>query len=100
MFGIGNLQTILIAAVAGVAWLTWRLTRNYFFKSPLDNVPGPKNTSIIRGMVLECVVSHLLTMKSSGHFKRIFARQSWPFLDELTSDYPGVAKLNGLLGVG
>lgn len=37
--------------VAGVTWILWRMSRNLFLRSPLDNIPGPAPVSLIKGLL-------------------------------------------------
>ena len=43
-------SSLLVALVAAsIAWVAWRLTRNLIIQSPLDNIPGPRSSSYLRG---------------------------------------------------
>ena len=34
-----------------IALAFWKVFKKYFIKSPLDNIPGPERTSLIRGQL-------------------------------------------------
>ena len=102
---ISNFEALCAVAAAGGAWLTWLLVRQYFFKSPLDNIPGPKRASLIAGTVLPRLFSAptlrrvFTDSRAPGNMSQLFEKHCWPFLDELTDRYGGVVKLHGLFGV-
>ncbi|EJC99782.1 cytochrome P450 [Fomitiporia mediterranea MF3/22] len=66
-----------------VALAVWLCLRFFLAKSPLSNIPGPRNASLI-----------------SGNFKQLLNPNSWGFHRELRDAYGGggVRKLHGLLG--
>ena len=33
-----------------IAWVVWRLIRNFVMRSPLDNIPGPRSESWLKGV--------------------------------------------------
>ena len=33
-----------------IAWIVWRLIRNFVMRSPLDNIPGPRSESWLKGV--------------------------------------------------
>lgn len=41
-----------LAVLASIAWILWKLFSRFLLNSPLDNVPGPPRSSILRGMFL------------------------------------------------
>lgn len=98
MFSATILQIPLAVAIVGGLWTVWRLARNYVLKSPLDNVPGPGGGSIIKGQALGPTFIHANLACSPGNAFKMFERHCWPFLDNLTTGYSGVAKLHDLLG--
>ncbi|KAI0737376.1 cytochrome P450 [Daedaleopsis nitida] len=69
------------AFVAGVWYIVWQLVRNYFVRSPLDNVPGPPPVSLIQGSLPE--------ITGQGH---------WAFVDHLRKTYGPVAKIHSYFG--
>ncbi|KAK7682256.1 hypothetical protein QCA50_014843 [Cerrena zonata] len=67
--------------IAGITWILWRLSRNYVLRSPLDNIPGPPPTSLIK-----------------GNLGQVYYRHGWEWLDSLGNDFNKVVKLTGLFG--
>ena len=50
LLSLDNMTPFLLAFVtAAICWVTWRVTRNLFLRSPLDNIPGPDSPSVLRG---------------------------------------------------
>ena len=50
LLSFDNMTPFLLAFVtAAICWVTWRVTRNLFLRSPLDNIPGPDSPSVLRG---------------------------------------------------
>lgn len=43
---------LVVFITLGLSWLTWRFARNFFVRSPLDNIPGPVSTSWFGGIIL------------------------------------------------
>lgn len=84
---------------AGISWVIWCLTRNFFQRSPLDNIPGPRSPSFTRGMWPKCYRSSL-TQIASGNLGQLFHRDGWAFHDSLTTQYnSAVVRLTGFFGV-
>ncbi|KAI5123119.1 hypothetical protein M0805_001475 [Coniferiporia weirii] len=68
-------------AVSLFAYALWHVTRSFLSKSPLSNIPGPPNTSWLK-----------------GHFDYMFNKNSWAFHRELREKYGHVIKVKGLFG--
>ncbi|KAK7676944.1 hypothetical protein QCA50_020062 [Cerrena zonata] len=75
------MSVIQALAIVVAVWGLWRLLRNYFIRSPLDNIPGPQPASILQ-----------------GNFGQLFDRHGWNFQDELGEKYQSVVKLQNTLG--
>lgn len=46
----GDMHTLILPLFTTlIAWVVWRITRNLFIYSPLDNVPGPSSRSYVKG---------------------------------------------------
>ncbi|EMD31882.1 hypothetical protein CERSUDRAFT_88470 [Gelatoporia subvermispora B] len=72
---------LLSILVCSISWLLWRVLRQLFVKSPLDDLPGPP------------VKSHW-----KGNIPQIYDRQGWKFYEDITQKYGPIVKLKGLLG--
>ncbi|CAL1697383.1 unnamed protein product [Somion occarium] len=75
----GTLSKGVLAVI--VSWITWKIVGHLFSRSPLDNIPGPTNSSFLKGNV-----------------DRLFDRHGWDFQDEIGEKYGPVVKLMGPLG--
>ncbi|GJE84314.1 cytochrome P450 [Phanerochaete sordida] len=64
-----------------LCWAFWRLLKQYFIRSSLDNIPGPKRASILTGNVAQ-----------------LFSRDAWNFHDDITEKYPSVVKFHAPFG--
>ncbi|KAI0786740.1 cytochrome P450 [Abortiporus biennis] len=78
-----NLIGTLIQAggIYALTWVVWRLSRRYTMKSPLDNIPGPRPTSMIFGNLKD--MDDSVTM--------------WKLQEDLMTKWNGVVKLKGFL---
>ncbi|KAI0754104.1 cytochrome P450 [Daedaleopsis nitida] len=70
------------AAAAAVVYLLWRLTRDYFVRSPLDNIPGPPRASLIKG--------NMSQITGQGH---------WEFIENVRATYGPIMKFYSYFGV-
>ncbi|EKM59115.1 uncharacterized protein PHACADRAFT_205293 [Phanerochaete carnosa HHB-10118-sp] len=64
-----------------LGWAFWKLFGLYFVKSPLDNIPGPKRTSLFKGNTQE-----------------IFNRHGLDYLQKLGEQYGQVVRYHAPLG--
>ena len=93
----------LVAAIVLGGWLLFLLTRHYIWASTLDNVPGPKPTSLLFG---SCSTANehplwLLTHTTfPGSTHSIFGRHSRAFHYDMWKKFGAVVKLRTFLGVG
>ncbi|KAF8956301.1 cytochrome P450 [Flammula alnicola] len=67
-----------------ITWGLWRTFRGRFFKSALDNIPGPPAKSFWKG---------------TSVFPQVFNNNAWEFHKEMTAKYGSVIKIKTLLGV-
>ncbi|KAI0789222.1 cytochrome P450 [Abortiporus biennis] len=77
-----TLTFLRTAILAFAAWVVWKIAHRFLVKSPLDNIPGPKSTSIL-----------------TGNLSQMFDRHGWDFHREIGEKYGPIVKLNGILGV-
>ncbi|KAM5545452.1 hypothetical protein V8D89_000490 [Ganoderma adspersum] len=70
-----------LAAAAVLVYLGLKIFRNYLFRSPLDNIPGPPPASLL-----------------TGHFSQLLDRKAWKFTAHTASTYGPVSLLKGLCG--
>jgi hypothetical protein len=89
------LTTVLGAAM----WLLWRLVRRYVLSSPLDNVPGPRRSSLITGMSQALASMNPNSLQRIGNLNEFYSRDGFEFQDRIDETYGGVVKINGLFGV-
>ncbi|KAI0359963.1 cytochrome P450 [Trametes cingulata] len=75
------MSPILVLLTGGLLYLLWRISRAYFTRSPLDNIPGPAPGSILMGNILQL-------MEHDNH----------DFVKHLVETYGTVAKIHGVLG--
>ncbi|GJE97230.1 cytochrome P450 [Phanerochaete sordida] len=75
------LTVVGLCAAATAARLAWALLKCYVLPSPLNDIPGPRSHSLLKGSE-----------------DRLQQRDAWPFLDQLTEDYGQVVKLTSLFG--
>ncbi|KAF8809815.1 cytochrome P450 [Phlegmacium glaucopus] len=75
--------TILLQAVIvyGISYALWRLLRQLFVNSALDNLPGPPSQSFLFGV-----------------FPQFFNIKGWEFHKEITQKYGSVIKMKAFLG--
>nr|VWP02043.1 DNA repair protein Rad7 [Ganoderma boninense] len=64
-----------------LVYILWRVFRNYFIRSPFDNIPGPPSSSWLAGNVL-----------------KLLDHDAWAYTDDLIQTYGPVAKLHSFLG--
>ncbi|TBU21584.1 cytochrome P450 [Dichomitus squalens] len=74
-------QVLQAAVTCVVCWVLWKYFRQFFVRSPLDNIPGPPSGSW-----------------PYGNLKQILNKNGWDFIQHLTDSYPGIVKLHGPLG--
>jgi hypothetical protein len=90
---------VLMAALSTAVWLLWRLVRRYVLSSPLDNVPGPRRSSLITGMSYMFAIMNLNSLQRIGNLNEFYSRDGFKFQDRIEQAYGAVVKINGLLGV-
>ncbi|KAH9929175.1 cytochrome P450 [Fomitopsis serialis] len=79
---MGLLFSVLrVVALLGTAYVLFNVLKNYFGRSPLDNIPGPPS-------------GHWL----NGNLGQLFNRAGWDFNYEIGLNYGPVLKLYGSLG--
>ncbi|KAM5541912.1 hypothetical protein V8D89_004222 [Ganoderma adspersum] len=64
-----------------VVFVLWRVFRNFFIRSPFDNIPGPPSSSWLTGNTL-----------------KLFDHDAWGYTDDLIQTYGPVSKLHSILG--
>ncbi|KAF8955775.1 cytochrome P450 [Flammula alnicola] len=64
-----------------ILWILWRKCRQYFFKSALDNIPGPPAKSFW-----------------TGAFSDMFNNNAWEFHKDTVEKYGGIIRIPALLG--
>ncbi|GJE97651.1 cytochrome P450 [Phanerochaete sordida] len=73
---------LVIALLAAVCWVMWKVFREYIVRSPLDNIPGPPRGSFW-----------------SGNTESLYAnRTGWAFHDKICDQYGPVAKIYSTFG--
>lgn len=73
------LQSVIVYVIL---YALWKLQRQFFTKSALDNIPGPPSQSFLFGkffepLIFETVV--LLFIQSPGVFPQLFNIKGWEF---------------------
>ncbi|PIL33301.1 cytochrome P450 [Ganoderma sinense ZZ0214-1] len=76
-----SLSGSLAIAAFVVAFILWHVFRNFFTRSPFDNIPGPPSSSWITGDTL-----------------KLFDHDAWAYTDDLIQTYGPVSKIHGVLG--
>ena len=90
----------IVSGTVGFMYLVWYLVRNFFTKSPLDNVPGPKPESLITGSPSSEKYHFMLTF-CPGDMIPLFHRiRGWEYNSLLRENYGTVVRIQGFLGVG
>lgn len=58
---------VVVLFTVGTAWLIWSLARDFFIRSPIDNIPGPPSPSLLRGMLVTITpyILSILTIRLS-----------------------------------
>ncbi|KAF8805218.1 cytochrome P450 [Phlegmacium glaucopus] len=74
------LQVVIAYAIF---YALWKVLREFFFKSALDNLPGPPSKSFLFG---DCV------------FPQLFNTNAWEFHKEISQKYGSVIKIKAFLG--
>ncbi|KAH9940534.1 cytochrome P450 [Epithele typhae] len=74
-------STLVLAALALVGFVFWRLVHNFFVASPFDNIPGPAPGSIW-----------------AGHMLQLFDHNNWDFVRDMVETYGPAAKFQSFLG--
>ncbi|KAI0697098.1 cytochrome P450 [Cerioporus squamosus] len=74
-------SSVALAGAAVASYLVWWLVRDYFIRSPLDNIPGPPSGSIWSGNLLQLT-----------HY------DSWDFIKDLCETYGPVARIHSFFG--
>ncbi|KAF8805234.1 cytochrome P450 [Phlegmacium glaucopus] len=72
------LQAIIVCATS---YALWKVLRQFFFKSALDNLPGPPSQSLLFGV-----------------FPQLFNTNAWEFHKEIAQKYGSVIKIKAFLG--
>ena len=49
-------STVALAGAAVASYFVWWLVKDYFIRSPIDNIPGPPSGSIWSGACVPCLV--------------------------------------------
>ena len=95
------ISSLLPFFTLAIAYVTWRVARNYFITSPLDNIPGPASVSLLKGMFQHLPRALWLTWLSFvlGNLGQLYNRFGWEFMDTIGTRYNKVVKLHGLFGV-
>lgn len=95
------ISSLLPFFTLAIAYVTWRVARNYFITSPLDNIPGPASVSLLKGMFQHLPRAIWLTWLSFvlGNLGQLYNRFGWEFMDTISTRYNKVVKLHGLFGV-
>ncbi|KIJ98230.1 hypothetical protein K443DRAFT_104277 [Laccaria amethystina LaAM-08-1] len=76
------LSSILKAIVLlSLFWTCWRIVCQRWFKTALDNIPGPPSPSFLK-----------------GNFPQLFNINGWDFHKDIASKYGGVIKVKALFG--
>ncbi|KAK7695516.1 hypothetical protein QCA50_000152 [Cerrena zonata] len=70
-----------LAVFGSIAWIVRFIYRTFFAHHPLDNIPGPKPTSLV-----------------TGDLSRLFHRLAWDFHKTLIYEYGPVSVVRGLFG--
>ncbi|TEB40175.1 cytochrome P450 [Coprinellus micaceus] len=65
----------------GIGWAIFKSLKRVFWRSPLDNLPGPPGGSFL-----------------AGHFNRVFTVDAWDYHKHLAMTYGSVVKLRGVFG--
>ncbi|KAI0775295.1 cytochrome P450 [Trametes elegans] len=93
----------LLPVVAGGLLLygLWRLLRDYFVSSPLDNLPGPPPGSLIGGAYLPQPARPRLNenvARRAGNASELFNHDNWGFMRRLVDTYGAVVRVRFVLG--
>ncbi|KAI8974185.1 cytochrome P450 [Trametes punicea] len=76
-----GLSLPFIAGVCAVLFVLWQILREYFVRSPVDNLQGPPSPSVLQ-----------------GHITALFEAHGWKFVKDISEKYGPVVKLQGILG--
>ncbi|KAI8989217.1 cytochrome P450 [Trametes punicea] len=76
-----GLSLPFIAGLSALFFVLWHVLREYFVKSPVDNLQGPPSPSLLQ-----------------GHISSLFEAQGWKFVKDVADKYGSVVKLRGILG--
>jgi hypothetical protein len=77
------LQVVIVSAISHALW---KLLQRFFFKSALDNIPGPPSQSFLFGDFLESLILQsalLLFTSSPGVFPQVFNPKGWDFQKDI-----------------
>ncbi|KAJ3548683.1 hypothetical protein NMY22_g1169 [Coprinellus aureogranulatus] len=73
---------VQVALITVATWVFWRGLRRWLTKSPLDNIPGPANSSWL-----------------VGHFEQLWdVKNGWAFHKSIADTYGSVIRLGGPFG--
>ncbi|KAH9929191.1 cytochrome P450 [Fomitopsis serialis] len=75
------LSVLRVVALLGTAYVLFNVLKNYFSRSPLDNIPGPPSGHWFK-----------------GNLGQLFDRAGWDFNHGIGLKYGPVLKLHGMLG--
>ncbi|KAF9002265.1 cytochrome P450 [Cyathus striatus] len=64
-----------------VIWVGWRYIKRYIFRDPLENIPGPPSSSLLK-----------------GNIHKVFNANAWQFHKDLAAQYGSVVTIKALLG--
>ncbi|KAL1739164.1 cytochrome P450, partial [Schizophyllum fasciatum] len=74
-------QLILALFTLALARIVWRVVSRFTQRSAIDNIPGPKAPSLLK-----------------GNFAQLFNENAWDFHERLAAEYGPVVRTTGLLG--
>ena len=91
---------LFLVAAATLLSLGVKIFRNYLFRSPLDNVPGPPPASFFTGASFSPSLCNSHDANNpTGHLTQLLDRKAWKFTAHTASTYGSVSLLKGFFGV-
>ncbi|KAF9474249.1 cytochrome P450 [Pholiota conissans] len=83
MPSVAHLFLLLLKALSiyAISWTLWKLFRQFFVRTALDNIAGPAPTSLWKGA-----------------FPQVFNPNAWDFHREMAETYGSVIKIKALFG--
>ncbi|KAF9482535.1 cytochrome P450 [Pholiota conissans] len=76
-----NLPSIQTFEIIALCWLLWKALKPWVVKSPLDNVPGPRSDSFVKGV-----------------FTKFFNNNAWAYHQYLAKTFGSIIKIRGPFG--